>query len=79
MSRRDAEILGHNMSSICDREGRLFCRVWVSSIFEPEAAYILIQSLCLLLDDLYKKKLSLFSTLSLMHKSRMSWRYFLKT
>ena len=46
---------------------------------EREAAPVWIQSLHLLLDDLCMKKLSLFSTLSLTHKSCMSWKYFLKT
>ena len=72
ISRRDADIRGHNMSSICDREGRSSRRVWLSSTFDREAASVRIRSLYLLLDDLSMKKLSLFSILSLTHRSRMS-------
>ena len=60
------------MSSICDRKGSSFRRVWLSSILEREAASVRIRSLHLLLDDLSMKKLSLFSILSLTHRSRMS-------
>ena len=72
ISSRDADIRGHNMSSICDREGRSSRRVWLSSTFDREAASVRIRSLHLLLDDLSMKKLSLFSILSLTHRSRMS-------
>ena len=42
MSIRDVDILGHSMSSICDREGKPFLRVWLSISLEREAASVLI-------------------------------------
>ena len=45
MSSRDVDILEHSISSICDRKGRLFCKVCFSSIFEGEAASVRIRSL----------------------------------
>ena len=72
ISSRDVDICGHSMSSICDREGRSFRRVWLSSIFKREAASVWIRSLHLFLDDLSMKKLSLFSTFLITHRSLMS-------